>query len=163
MRAIAAIYDIHGNLPAIEAVLEEIRAGGIEEIVLGGDVLPGPMPRETLDRLLAIEPSVRFILAEQPSVFTQPRTRRRMTSQCEMCCSRPLSSSFSRHMQMPSCARSTRAFASRTPDSALQPLRTRAHHSRSVARTEAASRSHRFALRPRATCRSRVREPRSSA
>jgi hypothetical protein len=42
MRAIAAIYDIHENLPAIEAVLEEIRAGGIEEIVVGGERASGP-------------------------------------------------------------------------------------------------------------------------
>jgi putative phosphoesterase len=57
----AAIYDIHGNLPALEAVLSEIRAAGIDEIVVGGDVIPGPMPRETLDRLLELDLPVRFI------------------------------------------------------------------------------------------------------
>ena len=61
MKTFAAIYDIHGNLPALEAVLEEIRASGIDEIVVGGDVLPGPMPRETLNRLLAIDLPVHFI------------------------------------------------------------------------------------------------------
>jgi putative phosphoesterase len=49
---VAAIYDIHGNLPALEAVLDEIRQSGVDSIVVGGDVLPGPMPRETLQRLL---------------------------------------------------------------------------------------------------------------
>ena len=48
---VAAIYDIHGNLAALEAVLEEIRQVGADRIVVGGDVVPGPMPRETLSRL----------------------------------------------------------------------------------------------------------------
>jgi predicted phosphodiesterase len=58
---VAALYDIHGNLPALEAVLEEIRAVGVDLIVVGGDVLPGPMPAETLDRLLNLEIPVQFI------------------------------------------------------------------------------------------------------
>jgi len=45
---VAAIYDIHGNLPALEAVLDEIRRAEVDQVVVGGDVLPGPMPRETL-------------------------------------------------------------------------------------------------------------------
>jgi hypothetical protein len=49
---IAAIYDVHGNLPALEAVLEDVRRAGVEQVVVGGDVLPGPMPRETLACLL---------------------------------------------------------------------------------------------------------------
>ena len=49
---VAALYDIHGNLPALEAVLREVRDAGVERIVIGGDVLPGPMPRECLTRLL---------------------------------------------------------------------------------------------------------------
>jgi putative phosphoesterase len=58
---VAALYDIHGNVPALEAVLEEIRAVGVDLIVVGGDVLPGPMPTETLDRLLNLEIPVQFI------------------------------------------------------------------------------------------------------
>jgi len=58
---VAAIYDIHGNLPALEAVLEEIRQAGADRIVVGGDVLPGPMPRETLARLLQLDVPVEFI------------------------------------------------------------------------------------------------------
>jgi putative phosphoesterase len=52
---VAAIYDIHGNLPALEAVLAEIRRADVDHVVVGGDVLPGPMPRETLDCLLGVE------------------------------------------------------------------------------------------------------------
>jgi len=45
---VAALYDIHANLPALEAVLPEIREAGVDQVVVGGDVVPGPMPRETL-------------------------------------------------------------------------------------------------------------------
>jgi len=58
---IAALYDIHGNLPALEAVLEEIGREGVDQIVIGGDVVAGPMPRETLQRLSDIRLPVRCI------------------------------------------------------------------------------------------------------
>jgi predicted phosphodiesterase len=45
---IAALYDIHGNLPALDAVLREIAGAGIDRIVIGGDVVPGPMCSECL-------------------------------------------------------------------------------------------------------------------
>jgi predicted phosphodiesterase len=58
---VAAICDIHGNLPALEAVLEDIRQAHVDQIVVGGDVVPGPMPRETLARLLDLDMPVQFI------------------------------------------------------------------------------------------------------
>jgi putative phosphoesterase len=58
---VAAIYDIHGNLPALEAVLREIRYEKVDQIVVGGDVVPGPMPRETLERLRDLDAAVQFI------------------------------------------------------------------------------------------------------
>src|SRR5512135_3753076 len=58
---VAALYDIHANLPALEAVLDEVRQAHVDEIVVGGDVLPGPMPRETLKRLLELDVPVHFI------------------------------------------------------------------------------------------------------
>jgi diadenosine tetraphosphatase ApaH/serine/threonine PP2A family protein phosphatase len=42
---VAALYDIHGNLPALEAVLAEVDA---DTILVGGDCVAGPLPRETL-------------------------------------------------------------------------------------------------------------------
>jgi predicted phosphodiesterase len=45
---VAALYDVHANLPAVEAVLAEVDA---DTILVGGDAVLGPMPRETL-RLL---------------------------------------------------------------------------------------------------------------
>ena len=58
---IAALYDIHGNLPALEAVLADVRRVGADLIVVGGDVVPGPMPRETIACLGALEIPARFI------------------------------------------------------------------------------------------------------
>jgi putative phosphoesterase len=50
---VAALYDVHGNLPALTAVLAEVDALGADAIVGGGDVASGPMPVETLDALRA--------------------------------------------------------------------------------------------------------------
>ena len=58
---VAALYDIHGNLPALEAVLQDIRQANVDQIVVGGDVVPGPMPRETLRRLLDLDLPSHFI------------------------------------------------------------------------------------------------------
>ena len=58
---VAAIYDIHGNLPALEAVLQEIRQAEVDHVVVGGDVTPGPMPVEILARLSQLEVPVRCI------------------------------------------------------------------------------------------------------
>jgi predicted phosphodiesterase len=49
---VAVLADIHGNLPALEAVLRDVEAaGGVDAIVLNGDLADGPMPAQTLDRL----------------------------------------------------------------------------------------------------------------
>lgn len=58
---IAAIYDVHGNLPALEATLAEIRHAAVDIVVVGGDVVPGPMPREAVSALTEIGLAVRFI------------------------------------------------------------------------------------------------------
>ncbi len=58
---VAALYDIHGNLPALETVLAEIDETGVDRVIIGGDVIPGPFPRETVERLLAIDIPVEYI------------------------------------------------------------------------------------------------------
>lgn len=58
---IVAIYDIHGNLPALEAVLQEIGNEAVDAIVVGGDVVAGPMPSETLTCLQNIDIPTHFI------------------------------------------------------------------------------------------------------
>jgi putative phosphoesterase len=55
---VAALYDVHGNLPALEAVLDEVDA---DLILVGGDVAAGPWPSETLERLRGLGDGVRFI------------------------------------------------------------------------------------------------------
>jgi putative phosphoesterase len=55
---VAALYDIHGNLPALEAVLAEVDA---DVILVGGDFVAGPWPAETLERLRSLDGDVRFI------------------------------------------------------------------------------------------------------
>ena len=58
---VAALYDIHANLPALEAVLQDVRDASVDLVLIGGDVLPGPMPRETLACLLALDIPVQCI------------------------------------------------------------------------------------------------------
>ena len=48
---VAALYDIHGNAPALEAVVEELERVNPDLVVVGGDVLAGPLPLETLHLL----------------------------------------------------------------------------------------------------------------
>ncbi len=58
---VAALFDIHGNLPALEAVLDELEGEGVDTVVIGGDVASGPMPAETLDLLASLHIPVRFV------------------------------------------------------------------------------------------------------
>ena len=59
---VAALYDIHGNLPALESVLADVRRADVDRVVVGGDVLPGPMPRECLDLVMSLEVPTDFII-----------------------------------------------------------------------------------------------------
>ena len=61
VRRVAALYDIHGNLPALESVLREIRAADVDRVVIGGDVVPGPMPREVLHAIFSLDIPTEFI------------------------------------------------------------------------------------------------------
>jgi predicted phosphodiesterase len=56
---IAALYDVHGNLPALEAVLVEVPADA--SILVGGDVAAGPVPGEVLERLRGLGDRVSWI------------------------------------------------------------------------------------------------------
>lgn len=59
---VAVLNDIHGNLPALDAVLSEVDQAGADAIVVGGDLAWGPMPGETLDRLIALGDRARFVM-----------------------------------------------------------------------------------------------------
>ena len=56
---VAALYDIHGNTPALEAVLAEIPDDAA--IVCGGDCAAGPFPGETLELLRSLGGRVHWI------------------------------------------------------------------------------------------------------
>ena len=57
---VAAISDIHGNLPALEAVLAEVEREQPDLIMVCGDVASGPMPAETIDLLQTLT-ATRFV------------------------------------------------------------------------------------------------------
>jgi len=52
---VAVVSDVHGNLPALEAVLAEIEREEVDVVVSGGDLAMGPMPAECVDALLALD------------------------------------------------------------------------------------------------------------
>jgi diadenosine tetraphosphatase ApaH/serine/threonine PP2A family protein phosphatase len=53
---LALLYDVHGNLAALEAVLDDARDQGAESWLIGGDVSAfGPWPEATVERLLQLE------------------------------------------------------------------------------------------------------------
>ena len=52
--SVAVLSDIHGVLPALEAVLSEPEVAAAERIVLTGDIASGPQPVEVLDRLVGL-------------------------------------------------------------------------------------------------------------
>jgi Icc-related predicted phosphoesterase len=60
---VAAIYDVHANLPALEAVLADLKSVDPDLIVVGGDVVAGPMPAEVLERLEALDERICFVRA----------------------------------------------------------------------------------------------------
>ena len=64
---IAAIYDIHGNTSALEAVLSDVSTEKVDAVVIGGDVVSGPFPRETLNLLQTISVPTYFILGNAES------------------------------------------------------------------------------------------------
>jgi diadenosine tetraphosphatase ApaH/serine/threonine PP2A family protein phosphatase len=54
-RVLALLYDIHGSLPALEAVLTDAESAGVDAYLLGGDYGAwGPHPRECVERLRAL-------------------------------------------------------------------------------------------------------------
>jgi diadenosine tetraphosphatase ApaH/serine/threonine PP2A family protein phosphatase len=53
---LGVLYDIHGNIPALDEVLPQAEAEGVDRWLLGGDYgTPSPWPFETLDRLRQLE------------------------------------------------------------------------------------------------------------
>jgi diadenosine tetraphosphatase ApaH/serine/threonine PP2A family protein phosphatase len=56
---LACLYDVHGNLPALRAVLDDASRQGAQDYILGGDyALFGGWPAETVERLQELEPAL---------------------------------------------------------------------------------------------------------
>ena len=58
---VAALYDIHANIHALEATLRDVDELGVDLIVIGGDVAWGPFPLETIERLRALGDRALFV------------------------------------------------------------------------------------------------------
>ena len=84
-----ALYDIHGNPDALDAVLADPRAADPDAIVIGGDVVPGAYPAAALDRLEGLTGEVHWIrgngeretaaavgMPPPPGATARPRCRR---------------------------------------------------------------------------------------
>ncbi|MDQ4143615.1 MAG: metallophosphatase family protein [Actinomycetota bacterium] len=60
-KRIAALYDVHGNEPALEAVLQDVDSAEVDLVVVGGDVVWGPLQNNTTHRLRSLETETIFI------------------------------------------------------------------------------------------------------
>jgi putative phosphoesterase len=58
---VAALADIHGNIQALNAVLEEVEREQVDRIVVCGDVATGPFPSDTIERLMELGDQAYFI------------------------------------------------------------------------------------------------------
>ena len=58
---VAALCDIHKNLPTLDAVLADPAFARADVVVIGGDVAAGPLPAEVLDRLAQLELPIRWV------------------------------------------------------------------------------------------------------
>jgi putative phosphoesterase len=71
---VAALYDVHGNVPALEAVLADVEREGVDAIVFGGDLFLGPQPAETAALVRSVEAAfVRGNCDREPDAWTRSK------------------------------------------------------------------------------------------
>jgi len=76
-RRVAALADVHGNAPALEAVLAEVELAEPDLVVFCGDLTWGSLPRETLALVRALEIPARFVRGNADrAVGTDTESRR---------------------------------------------------------------------------------------
>lgn len=68
---VAALYDVHGNVRALEAVLAD--AGDVDAYVFGGDLVAGAWPKSTLDLALSLGDRAHFIRGNWERYLVEPR------------------------------------------------------------------------------------------
>jgi putative phosphoesterase len=70
---VAALYDVHGNLEALEAVLAEVARDEVDAFVLGGDFAAGPRGAEAVDRLRALGACAYFLTGNAERELYDPK------------------------------------------------------------------------------------------
>jgi len=69
---VAALYDVHGFRPALEAVLAEVASEDVDAIVFGGDLFLGPQPAETAALVRSVDAHfVRGNCDREPDAWTR--------------------------------------------------------------------------------------------
>jgi predicted phosphodiesterase len=58
---VAALYDIHGNAPALRAVIEALHADPPDAVVIGGDIIAGPLPLEVMALLRELPWPIHYV------------------------------------------------------------------------------------------------------
>jgi putative phosphoesterase len=67
---VAALHDVHGNLPALEAVLAAVESEDVDLIVFGGDVAAGLLPVETIEGLMELR-EARFVMGNADRILVE--------------------------------------------------------------------------------------------
>jgi predicted phosphodiesterase len=71
---VAVLCDIHGNLPALQAVLADVEKIGVDVVVFGGDVAASPMPVETIEVLSGYIGRARFVAGMRTVTWSRSST-----------------------------------------------------------------------------------------
>jgi predicted phosphodiesterase len=71
---VAALYDVHGQRVALEAVLADVEREKVDAIVFGGDLFLGPQPAETAELVRSVEAGfVRGNCDREPDEWTRSK------------------------------------------------------------------------------------------
>lgn len=74
---VAALADVHGNAPALAAVLEEVEREEPDLVVICGDLTWGSLPQETLALVRALEVPTRFVRGNADRAIAEDTTSER--------------------------------------------------------------------------------------
>ncbi|GAK02255.1 diadenosine tetraphosphatase [Geomicrobium sp. JCM 19037] len=93
---IAAIYDIHGNDRALEAVLVDIESEKVDKVIVGGDLAWGPQPKKVMDKLFSYKDEFTFIMGNSDreifEYYQKPKKAETMVDELNQWCVEQLSS-----------------------------------------------------------------------
>lgn len=69
---VAALYDIHGNIEALDAVLRDVEEEAVDVIVIGGDIAWGAFPDEAIDRVQSLGQRTLYIRGNADRELVEP-------------------------------------------------------------------------------------------